>query len=72
MVKGIVVEVEKLTHRTNIYYHVYDSSNAWEWYTEKNVPDSIIQYINKHKPCKTWENIYPDIKTTIESIVYKF
>ena len=72
---GICVEHEKITDGTsNIYYHVVDNYYTWTWYNEKNVPDTVIELINKSKPVKKYNSELYQTYGTIyyETFVYKF
>ena len=71
-IKAIFVEIENLPHRTNIYYHTVTNHNSWTWYNEKNVPDYIVELMNKNRPSKQWETEYTNTGTKTQTIVYKF
>ena len=71
-VKAVYVEIEQLQYRTNIYYHVVTNCNTWTMYNEKDVPGFIVELMNKNRPVKQWENVYPDTNTIIKTLAYKF
>ena len=71
-VKGIVVEIENLGYRTNIYYHVVSKSFAWHLFNEKDIPNYIYELMNKSKAYKTEKTYYPNINKTTTNFYYKF
>lgn len=69
---GIYATLETLkTGKQNIYYHTVDNYNAWNWYTENNVPDNIVELCNKNIPVKTWETEYTNTGTKEKTFAYR-
>ena len=71
-VKGIVVQVENMGYRSNIYYHVVSKAWAWYMFNEKDIPRYIVELMNKSKAYKTEKRYHHETKTTLTEFYYKF